>query len=1145
MHFDNLQVMTKLFNAKTLSAAFLLSVGSLQADQVFLFSGDRSQNESQSGAVHRFSVDPQDPTEITQAPSTGQSGSVWAVSDGKNYSGLAVGPDGDIFAAASTTKNIVRFDGKTGANKGVLPGFSGVADAMVFGPDGNLYVGSDSSIKRFKPDGTSFPAAGRLDAEFASGGYLKACTDMTFGPDGNLYVVSQGTEKILRYNGQSGAFMNIFVFDNVHTPSSIAFGPDGNFYVANTGGPGFNAESGSVGKFDGRTGDFIGTFIPGAIGALGLTFGENNDLYVSNFWNGQISRYNATTGELLKVVQPFAPDGTALLKNIALAKTRDPSGSLLSAELKNPIVVSPDPAKLTTLGANTIKGWQNGLLPQGEDGPLLNLATNKRTQYTILLPTKPSSMDEKAAEDLALYLKEMTGASFPIVKEGEGEDRKDPVISIGLTRLLTQSGLDAATVDLGEEGYVIAAKDNNLFLRGGKSRGAIYAVYTLLEEDLGCRWYAVNSLPVVPRAPVMSFRPKLRSFIPVLELRDPYLGEAFDTKWSLENKTNSTQSVIPSEWGGHSKHALFFVHTYNTLVPPEKYFENHPEYFAEVDGTRKSSQLCLSNKEVLQISIEAVKKALRETPSAEFISVSPNDGRGYCDCAACSAVDTKEGSRAATLLNFVNAVSEAITPEFPNVKVSTLAYLDTFMPPKTIRPGKNVVIQLCTDSYAWKYQYNFITETEDFPKAIKAWHAIGAATHIWDYPANYVHYMVPMPNMPVVKDNINFYIENGAKGVMLQGVYSSSGGDRSYMRSWVWAKQLWDPSRDTLKLMRDFTFGYYGDAAEPMWQYEELLWKMWEDSRKIPWKIGVTKPGEHPLFLEAPCSAPPDWPLLSPEFLEKANGYFQQAELLAKDPETLKKVKESKISILYVQLGQALGYFDEFDKYVAGSWMRSGDADQKKRCEVLLHEFRENAKAAGAWSIGERGRVVPLLKKWHEVLGQEWKSVPTTSLSNQWKFRTDPTDLGIKNRWFSPSTPEDEWSTISSNKGKGWEGQGYPNYMGTAWYRMKFVVPDEFANRNHIYLYFSAVDSECVIYLNGELIFEHTLKSTGLTPETIWDRSFSVDIAKLLKEGQENTLAVKVNSAGAIRGVWKPAFLMYNDESVSLGEQDQAALLAK
>jgi len=34
---------------------------------------------------------------------------------------------------------------------------------------------------------------------------------LAFGPDGNLYVASQMTHEILRYNGITGAFIDVFV----------------------------------------------------------------------------------------------------------------------------------------------------------------------------------------------------------------------------------------------------------------------------------------------------------------------------------------------------------------------------------------------------------------------------------------------------------------------------------------------------------------------------------------------------------------------------------------------------------------------------------------------------------------------------------------------------------------------------------------------------------------------------------------------------------------------------------------------------------------------------------------------------------------------------------------------------------------------
>jgi MYXO-CTERM domain-containing protein len=43
---------------------------------------------------------------------------------------------------------------------------------------------------------------------------LDAPCDVQFGPDGSLYVSSAASDQILRYNGTTGAFMDVFASGN-------------------------------------------------------------------------------------------------------------------------------------------------------------------------------------------------------------------------------------------------------------------------------------------------------------------------------------------------------------------------------------------------------------------------------------------------------------------------------------------------------------------------------------------------------------------------------------------------------------------------------------------------------------------------------------------------------------------------------------------------------------------------------------------------------------------------------------------------------------------------------------------------------------------------------------------------------------------
>lgn len=153
------------------------------------------------------------------------------------------------------------------------------------------------------------------------------------------------------------------------------------------------------------------------------------------------------------------------------------------------------------------------------------------------------------------------------------------------------------------------------------------------------------------------------------------------------------------------------------------------------------------------------------------------------------------------LLKVVNDVAEMLKQEFPGVLVSTLAYKDTVTPPTHIRPRDNVIIWLCTDAHS-PHRLNYVTETKVTADAIMAWGKMGARSIIWDYPVEF-NFLEPNLSLPVLADNIRFYIENGARGVFLQSADAdNTAADHSYARSWISAKLLWDSSLDTAALLK-------------------------------------------------------------------------------------------------------------------------------------------------------------------------------------------------------------------------------------------------------------------------------------------------------------------------------------------------------
>jgi len=585
--------------------------------------------------------------------------------------------------------------------------------------------------------------------------------------------------------------------------------------------------------------------------------------------------------------------------------------------------------------------WVNALAPAGKPGSELALTTEGKSNYRILLSKNPTTQDQKAAEDLQTWLLQMTGAKLPVVKESREVKDYSRLISIGQTQLFKKSGVAAISEDLQDEGYGIDQKSDLLFLWGGRTRGVINAVYALLEEDLGCRWYS-NEAIVIPNIKTLKFSPVLRTYKPALKSRDPFWCVAFDATWSLRNRTNAPGAKVPEEWGGAVDYGGMFVHTFSGLLPEKEYFEKHPEYYMMDDkGIRNAHQLCTTNPDVIRIVKEKVRKVLKENPYTELLSVSKNDGGGTCLCDKCKSLDDAEGSKMASLMVLVNAVAQDIEKDYPNVLISTLAYGETGKIPKTMRPRKNVSIMLCSDKTgAWRRPFE-PSEICEIGTLVKDWSKVCKRLFIWDYNINFSHYLAPMPNMDIMSENIRFYVENNAEGVMLQANYQTVGSERDWMRSWVAAKLLWNPSLNLYDLMDDFIYGYFGKAAAPIAEYNKLLQKQ-EEIYKI--ELSGKWLMDHKY---KPIRYDMDHPFLSKEFLYYSTSLYDYAEKLADNQQILERIQRDRLPISYVKLMKGPAFvgdeyvkelerFEKTVKKVGLTHLREGGSQQDVDNKIAL-----------------------------------------------------------------------------------------------------------------------------------------------------------------------------------------------------------------
>jgi hypothetical protein len=562
----------------------------------------------------------------------------------------------------------------------------------------------------------------------------------------------------------------------------------------------------------------------------------------------------------------------------------------------------------------------------------LTLGNNRQSRYRIVLPSNPIPSERYAAEELQRYLARMMDVSLPIVTD-RGPSTSHEIL-LGNNAHLRQLRLRLNTNALGTDGFVLRTHHNKLIVAGGRPRGTLNGVYGLLEEKLGIRWFTPE-LEIVPR-PVRVTLPDLdETQVPPLENREVFWTEVMrDPDFAARHRLNGNHYRLTEKHGGRFAVYFPFVHSFDLLIPPDL-FKEHPEYFPFFDGKRQSGyvQRCLSNPDVLRIATERVRRWIKDHPDANIISVSQNDTFKECRCDQCKALDDAEGTPAASLIRFVNAIAEAIEKDHPNVRIDTLAYQYTRKPPKTIRPRHNVIIRLCSIECCFAHPLETCPSSanQKFRNDLLAWQPVAPLLYVWDYTPNFAHYQQPFPNFNSLQANVQFFVKHGVKGLFEQGNYSPGGnGEMGPLRAYLLAKLLWNPYTNLQKHMDEFLHAYYGSAADRVRAYLETT------------HLQVRDKDCHAHIFDGPKAC-----YLTDELITTGERFLDEAEQMADNDTVRFRVQVARLPLWYVKLAT---------NRVAGEARTS-----------LLNRFLTIARKAGISNISE-GKS---LNDWAKSLGAQ------------------------------------------------------------------------------------------------------------------------------------------------------------------------------
>ena len=508
------------------------------------------------------------------------------------------------------------------------------------------------------------------------------------------------------------------------------------------------------------------------------------------------------------------------------------------------------------------------------------------SEYTITVSRGAPAPIQFAAEELQRYLSEISSAKLPITARPLGAS-----IRVGLDE---GSSLHESLQALPEDSFLIQAEKGTLYLGGNSPRGTLFSVYYFLEKYLDCGWIRPGE-DVVPKLDDIVLRGDLRDIqSPHFSYRNlnlyPFIAarNLRNVDWAAKNRLNwihacANSSELWEEFNSRNtlvpeieKRGLLINyggHTFHKWVRPDRYFNEHPDYFSLLDGKRDDSQLCISNEQVARVAAENIIAFLDENPEVDMVDVWLSDVVEWCECNRCQEMEEEKRpsvfgldrstgkpiqSRSNSNIKFINRIAEQVALKHPDVLIQTLAYFMLIDAPTKVKPAPNVMVGFApimrqpsrTVIDRTGYWYPIYDPRHEVNRSrlqqIKRWLEVVDPKRFFTYEY-YSHYTTALamidrettaenleqklidPSLKTfhvysdaITKDIWYYTQIGMEGI------GSEEWDWNAINMYFYPRLMWDPGRSSVSLMEDFCNRAYGQAAGPM----ILHWLVLQEARE-------------------------------------------------------------------------------------------------------------------------------------------------------------------------------------------------------------------------------------------------------------------------------------------------------------------------
>lgn len=447
-----------------------------------------------------------------------------------------------------------------------------------------------------------------------------------------------------------------------------------------------------------------------------------------------------------------------------------------------------------------------------------------RDYKRVVIADDANLVQKAAAEELSTYVGGITGEELEIIP-------LSALKSSGASGLSFFVGEEAAKASAGDlayspwktEEWMLKTVPKGIILAGHDEAGSpwsnvtaagtLLATYTLLEDYLGVHWFWPGEfgehVPTNPDAeiPELNFRKT-----PAFEIRSVGLGypsvyhtKTFDDaarRWSRRNRLGWVRSAV----FGHSWYDAFNLKTDDS-------FQEHPEWFALVDGKRRPPQMCTTHPEVLDRMVEHVLEGKQD-----IMHISPSDGGGFCQCENCTALDVpgilsydgKTVQLSDRIFTYANQIAKRVREKDPGKACGMFAYTFYNKPPVNIKKLEpNLYLSFVYQSAAHRDPENL----NQWRESVAGWQKLGAKMVVREGWGNHYYHDMHFLHYDQIIANLAEAHDLGFVAAYGEGSKNFSAMAPNY---WALTKMMWDPGRDTSNLMKDFYESAYGPVAEEM-----------------------------------------------------------------------------------------------------------------------------------------------------------------------------------------------------------------------------------------------------------------------------------------------------------------------------------------